>query len=218
VRKQFDLDLEGLSAALYKMAAGAEDAIRLSVRALTQKDGALAQRVIDGDGAIDEQEKSIEQRALKIIIKYQPVARDLRSVTCALKMITDIERIADQAADISSIALKFLDRAYIKRLEHIPAMAAHVTDMVHEGVRSFINRDGTLAKSVIAADDAADGMFVGIKDELISYLREQPDAAEQIVYFMMIAKYLERIGDHAVNIAEWVIFDLTGTHKEVKIL
>ncbi|MDR2202072.1 MAG: phosphate signaling complex protein PhoU [Clostridiales bacterium] len=218
MRKNFDDDLQGLSGELVKMAAGAEEAIRLSVRALTQKDAELARAVIEGDGAIDDLEKSIESRALKIIIKYQPVARDLRSVTCALKMITDIERIADQASDISSITLKFIGAEYIKDIEHIPAMAAHVCEMVHNSVRSFINRDETLARRIKSDDDVADAHFIAIKDELIAHLKKRPDAAEQILYFMMIAKYLERIGDHAVNISEWVVFDLTGVHKNSRIL
>lgn len=218
MRKQFDSELQLLAEQLIKMAAAAEDAIRSSVKALAEKNAALAEQVIAGDSEVDALEKAIEQQALKIIIKYQPVAQDLRSVTCALKMITDIERIADQASDISSISLKLVNKKYIKEITHIPLMAAHVSGMVKSSVRSFINRDEELARAVIKSDDIADDQFEEIKQELIDYLKKQPESADQILNFMMIAKYLERIGDHAVNISEWVIFDLTGIHKESKIL
>lgn len=218
MRKQFDNDLKKLSDELLKMVTGAENAIRLAVRALENKDAALAKQVITGDSEIDELEKSIEQQALKIIIRYQPVAADLRSITCALKMITDIERIADQASDISSITLKMIDEEYIKKIDHIPKMTSHVLEMMKDSVRSYINQDEILARNVIASDDKADGLFSEIRDELVECIKSQPEAAEQIVYFMMVAKYLERIGDHAVNIAEWVIFGMTGIHKNSRIL
>lgn len=200
------------------MAAKAADAINLSIEALTGKNEDLAKTVIAGDTAVDELEKTIEHKALQIIIKYQPVAMDLRFVTSALKMITDIERIADQAADISFITLKLVSEEYLKELKHIPAMAEHISVMVQNSVKSFVNQDIDLARDIIKSDDVADAYFIEIKEELVEHLKSRPEYAEQVIYFMMIAKYLERIGDHAVNIAEWVIFNLTGVHKNSKIL
>ena len=218
MRKQFDKALGEMSDSLVKMAALSEEAIEKAMQALVNQDEELAKKVISGDSEVDIYEKEIEQKALSIIIRFQPVAADLRSVTTALKMVADVERIADQAADICSIALKMIGQNYCKKIEHIPAMAKRATKMVNESVRSFINQDILLAKEVMKSDDAVDNMFAEIRDELIAYLKKQPEYAEQIIYFMMIAKYIERIGDHAVNIAEWTVFDVTGIHKNSRII
>jgi phosphate transport system protein len=218
MRKQFDRALNELTNLLVEMAKLSEDAMEKSIHALVNQDEEAAKAVITGDSRIDSLEKEIEQKALSIIIKFQPVAADLRSVTTALKMVADIERIADQATDISSITLKMIGQEYCKKIEHIPLMAKNAVKMVNESVKSFINQDIILAKEVIKSDDIVDDMFSEIRDELILHMKKEPDCAEQVIYFMMIAKYIERIGDHAVNIAEWTIFDLTGIHKNSRIL
>lgn len=213
--KRYGEDLNRLFEELIKMAALATDAVRKSARALTEGDAAAAEEVVRGDDAVDGYEKEIEQNALRIIVKYQPVANDLREVTCALKMITDIERIADQAADIASLSAKIGEAV---RYEKVTAMAAHVASMAESAVNAFVNGDVAAAQATIKSDDVSDALFAEIKDEMCDRLKARPERAEKIIYVMMIAKYLERIGDHAVNIAEWAIFSVSGMYKDSRLM
>lgn len=213
--KRYGEDLNRLFEELIKMAALATDAVRKSARALTEGDAAAAGEVVRGDDAVDGYEKEIEQNALRIIVKYQPVANDLREVTCALKMITDIERIADQAADIASLSAKIGEAV---RYEKVTAMAAHVASMAESAVNAFVNGDVAAAQATIKSDDVSDALFAEIKDEMCDRLKARPESAEKIIYVMMIAKYLERIGDHAVNIAEWAIFSVSGMYKDSRLM
>ena len=142
-----------------------------------------------------------------------PVASDFRDVSAALKMITDLERIADQAADISEISLQFGNQKFIKEPEHIEMMAKLVIGMVRDGVNSYINRDVEVARGLEKRDDRVDELFETVKRELVNLIKQNPDNADQAILFMMIAKYLERIGDHAVNIGEWVEYAATGYHR-----
>lgn len=213
--KRYGEDLNRLFEELIKMAALATDAVRKSARALTEGDAAAAEEVVRGDDAVDGYEKEIEQNALRIIVKYQPVANDLREVTCALKMITDIERIADQAADIASLSAKIGEAV---RYEKVTAMAAHVASMAESAVNAFVNGDIAAAQATIKSDDVSDALFAEIKDEMCDRLKARPESAEKIIYVMMIAKYLERIGDHAVNIAEWAIFSVSGMYKDSRLM
>ena len=213
--KRYGEDLNRLFEELIKMAALATDAVRKSARALTEGDAAAAEEVVRGDDAVDGYEKEIEQNALRIIVKYQPVANDLREVTCALKMITDIERIADQAADIASLSAKIGEAV---RYEKVTAMAAHVASMAESAGNAFVNGDGAAAQATIKSDDVSDALFAEIKDEMCDRLKARPESAEKIIYVMMIAKYLERIGDHAVNIAEWAIFSVSGMYKDSRLM
>lgn len=213
--KRYGEDLNRLFEELIKMAALATDAVRKSARALTEGDAAAAEEVVRGDDAVDGYEKEIEQNALRIIVKYQPVANDLREVTCALKMITDIERIADQAADIASLSAKIGEAV---RYEKVTAMAAHVASMAESAVNAFVNGDVAAAQATIKSDDVSDALFAEIKDEMCDRLKARPGSAEKIIYVMMIAKYLERIGDHAVNIAEWAIFSVSGMYKDSRLM
>lgn len=213
--KRYGEDLNRLFEELIKMAALATDAVRKSARALTEGDAAAAEEVVRGDDAVDGYEKEIEQNALRIIVKYQPVANDLREVTCALKMITDIERIADQAADIASLSAKIGEAV---RYEKVTAMAAHVASMAESAVNAFVNGDIAAAQVTIKSDDVSDALFAEIKDEMCDRLKARPESAEKIIYVMMIAKYLERIGDHAVNIAEWAIFSVSGMYKDSRLM
>jgi phosphate transport system protein len=210
--------LKELGDNLIRMADDAEGAIKKALKALIDKDRALAEAVIRGDSVINDYEKQIERQALKLIYREQPVAEDLRRVSAALKMITDIERIGDQASDICGVALKIMREPYCKDLVHIPAMAEKAIEMVSGGVRAYANGDLALANAVIKKDDEVDELFETVKNELIEIIRASPEFAEQIIYLMMIAKYIERIGDHAVNIAEWVIFNLTGAHKNLQVI
>ena len=197
------------------MASYAVGAVRKAHAALERGDAAAAKNIVEGDENVNRFEKEIEQRALRIIIKYQPVANDLRDVTGALKMITDIERIGDQAADIASVFLKIGEAV---KDDDLSAMFAHVADMATAAVNAFVNGDRKLAEKTIALDDRSDEMFASIKDKMCERLKSRPEEAEKIIYIMMIAKYLERIGDHAVNICEWAVFVKTGVYKGSEIM
>jgi len=169
--------------------------------------------VIQFEQKTDEKDREIESLCLKLLLQQQPVARDLRLISAALKMITDMERIGDQAADIAEIVVMLDGAPYIKRLEHIPEMARETIWMVKSAIDAFVSRDLALAGRVIAHDDVVDALFLHIKDELIGLIEQRVGAGGQALDLLMIAKYLERIGDHATNIAEWVEFSITGAHK-----
>ena len=208
-------ELQSVFDELIRMASYAVGAVRKAQAALERGDAAAAKNIVEGDENVNRFEKEIEQRALRIIIKYQPVANDLRDVTGALKMITDIERIGDQAADIASVFLKIGEAV---RDDDLSAMFAHVADMATAAVNAFVNGDRKLAEKTIALDDRSDEMFASIKDKMCERLKSRPEEAEKIIYIMMIAKYLERIGDHAVNICEWAVFVKTGVYKGSEIM
>lgn len=212
MRNRFDDQLELLNQELIGMGVLIEKAIDIAVSALTQQDAALANKAIVFDAEIDQKEKEIEGMCLRLLLQQQPVAKDLRLISSALKMITDMERIGDQAADISELTLMMIDKPYIKRLEHISQMAVETTRMVNESIDAFVKRDYDLAKSVVDYDDVVDNLFNLVKSDLIDLIREDVDNGEQAVNLLMVAKYFERIGDHATNIAEWVMFALKGVH------
>lgn len=213
--KRYGEELQSVFDELIRMASYAVGAVRKAQAALERGDAAAAKNIVEGDENVNRFEKEIEQRALRIIIKYQPVANDLREVTCALKMITDIERIADQAADIASLSAKIGEAV---RYEKVTAMAAHVASMAESAVNAFVNGDIAAAQATIKSDDVSDALFAEIKDEMCDRLKARPESAEKIIYVMMIAKYLERIGDHAVNIAEWAIFSVSGMYKDSRLM
>lgn len=211
MRNRFDKELEQLNNQLIEMGALVETAISNATRALLEKDAALARMALN-DTEVDEKEKEIERRCLKLLLQQQPIATDLRMISTALKMITDMERIGDQAEDISEITLRLMDDDYINDLEHIPQMAKATMRMVTGAIDAFVARDLVQAKAVIACDDVVDDLFVQVKDDLIRLIREDSKNGEQAIDLIMIAKYFERIGDHATNIAEWVVFSITGEH------
>lgn len=213
--KRYGEELQSVFDELIRMASYAVGAVRKAQAALERGDAAAAKNIVEGDENVNRFEKEIEQRALRIIIKYQPVANDLRDVTGALKMITDIERIGDQAADIASVFLKIGEAV---KDDDLSAMFAHVADMATAAVNAFVNGDRKLAEKTIALDDSSDEMFASIKDKMCERLKSRPEEAEKIIYIMMIAKYLERIGDHAVNICEWAVFVKTGVYKGSEIM
>ncbi|SDZ07143.1 phosphate uptake regulator, PhoU [Proteiniborus ethanoligenes] len=213
MRNRFDKELELLNTELIEMGLLIENAIEKAVEALIKKDENLAKEAIIFDEIIDEKEKDIERQCLKLLLQQQPVATDLRLISTALKMITDMERIGDHAADISEITLRFIDKEYIKKLEHVHQMAKATIKMVKDSIDAFVARDLVLAYAVEDYDDVVDDLFNTVKNELIDLIREDVNNGEQAIDFLMIAKYFERIGDHAVNIAEWVAFSITGKHK-----
>lgn len=212
MRSKFDQDLERLNSELTEMGNLVESSIEAAVTALKAQDVELAQRVIAGDKEVNDMERAIEDLCLKLILRQQPVARDLRLISSALKMITDMERIGDQSADISEITIRLADQKYLKELVHIPQMADATIKMVRDSIDAFVKRDVELAKTVIYYDDIVDDLFNIIKDELIEYIKQGIGSSEQAIDLMMIAKYFERIGDHAQNIAEWVYFAIAGEH------
>ncbi|MCL2709054.1 MAG: phosphate signaling complex protein PhoU [Defluviitaleaceae bacterium] len=218
MRTRFDEQLAALNEALIEMAEAVERAIADAGRALIDKDMELARRIISQDDEIDAREKEIENLCLKLILRQQPVAGDLRLVSSILKMLTDLERIGDHASDISEINLLLEGKPYIKKLEHIPQMAEITMGMVKDSIRAFVDKDIELAKEVIGRDDEVDELFATVKNDLIKLINENPDNGDQAIDLIMIAKYFERIGDHATNIAEWFIFSMTGVHKDYKVM
>lgn len=220
-RRAFDEELEQLHIELIRMGAMAEEAIEKSITALLRHDRGLAGDIIAGDHQVDNMEKSIEARCLQLLLRQQPVARDLRSVSSALKIITDMERIGDQAADIAEISLHINGDNQLKMAGHLPQMAKTAMEMVHASIDAFVREDQETAQSTIRRDDEVDALFCQVRGDLIAYLQGKANGTEEVdqaIDILMIAKYLERIGDHAVNICEWVEFYLTGEHKHTKIL
>ena len=213
MRNRFDAQLELLNQELVTMGSLIENAIESAVKALIEKDVDQAKKSIAFDSEVDQKEKDIENLCLKLLLQQQPVARDLRQISAALKMITDMERIGDQAADISEITILLHDQPYIKKLEHIQSMARETIKMVKESIDAYVRRDIDLAHEVIAHDDVVDDLFDNIKADLIDMIIADSSNASQAMDLMMVAKYFERIGDHATNIAEWVVFSITGYHE-----
>jgi len=212
MRSKFDEQLALLNREMISMGALCEGAIAISAKALMTGDISLAGKVLELEDEINQKERSIESLCLKLLLQQQPVARDLRQISSALKMITDMERIGDQAADIAEIVTLANIRASDDTL-HIGDMARATIKMVTESVDAFVKQDPALAASVIAYDDVVDDYFNKVKEMLIHLIGNNPGQGEYAIDLLMIAKYLERIGDHAVNIAEWVVFSVTGTHK-----
>lgn len=212
VRERFDKQLDKLNTLLIEMGNAIESAIRLAVEALITQNAELAQSIIEGDREIDEMEREIEAICLKLLLQQQPVASDLRNISSALKIITDMERIGDQAADISEITVFLSDQKYSKDLVHIPQMANATIKMVKDSIDAYVKKDLDLVMEVIEYDDVVDNLFNVVKDEVIDLVRQEAAIGEQAIDFLMIAKYFERIGDHAENISEWVYFSITGQH------
>lgn len=217
-RQSFDKEMEHLHTELIKMSALVENAIEMSIKALKNQDYFLAERIIDHDRDIDEMEKLIERKCLELILRQQPVARDLRMVSTALKMVTDLERVGDHASDISEVVIRMKKDNDFRIIEHLPEMAKEAGQMVHNAVSAFVNEDVEQAKRVIANDDVVDELFNKVKDEVAQWLRKSSDNSDQMIDLLLIAKYFERIGDHAENICEWVEFRETGEYKELRML
>ncbi|MGN1102660.1 MAG: phosphate signaling complex protein PhoU [Huintestinicola sp.] len=212
MRSRFDEQLALLNTGLIEMGALCEEAIALASKALSVGDISLAERVAPLSADIDRKEREIESCCLKLLLQQQPVARDLRQISAALKMITDMERIGDQAEDIAEI-ITFLDGRIAEEATNIREMASETITMVTDSVDAYVKQDVEIAKAVIAHDDKVDEYFDSIKTCLIKMIADNPESGEYALDLLMITKYFERIGDHATNIAEWVIFSVTGEHK-----
>ena len=210
MRNTFNEQLERLHVEMIRMGAACEDAISAAAEALLKGDAVLANTAVEAERELDRQEREVENLCLKLLLQQQPVARDLREISAALKMISDLERIGDQAADIAELT------RYVELPEqgapHIADMARAVIRMVTDSVDSFVKKDLNLARAVCAADDKVDDLFDQVKRELIDLISADAANGEQGLELLMVAKYLERIGDHATNVAEWVEYSITGIH------
>ncbi len=213
-RKQFEEELTDLKTELVKMCRLTENMLETAIKALTEQDPELGKSVAAMDKQVDEYEMDIEKKCMRILIRQQPVAKDFREVSCALKMITDIERFGDQASDIGDIVYSLGGAEYIKKLTHITEMGKLAIEMVSESVNSFILDDEKLADKVVTKDDRMDELFLTVKGELVALIAKDGKNSDQAIDLMMIAKYLERIGDHAVNVAEWTKYNETGVHTK----
>ena len=212
MRTKFDTQLDRLNEELTKMGALCEQAIGAAIGALVAGDAEKAKEAIQIDTDIDRMEREIEDMCLRLLLRQQPVARDLRQISAALKMITDMERIGDQTTDISEIVLLLVGTGYTEQLDHLGEMAKATAKMVTGSVDAFVRQDLELAHKVVEYDDVVDKLFLKSREDLIERIQRDSGCGEQAIDFLMIAKYFERIGDHATNIAEWVAFSITGHH------
>lgn len=216
MRNKFDMQLDRLNEQLIHMGELCEVAINRATEALQQGSIALAKEVIQADEEIDQMEKDIERLCLKLLLQQQPVAKDLRQISAALKMITDMERIGDQAADIAEIIISE-KKSEATEISEISQMSEAVAKMVRDSVTAYVEKNLELARNVMEADDHVDELFEVKKQHLIEFISTNQNHGREAIDQMMVSKYLERIGDHATNIAEWVEFSITGIHKESKV-
>jgi len=214
--RQHYLDkLADLQRELLRMGCNMEEAVKKSITALVNHDVDMAQEVIDGDDALDDLLMSIESQCVKLIATEQPVAKDLRLIFTALKISTDLERMADYAVDIAKIAIRLSDEIYIKPLIDIPRMADLAIDMVQDSLEAYVKQDASAAEEISHRDDMIDGLYKQIFRELLTYMIEDPKNINQATYFIFVSRALERIGDHATNLCEWIIYLVTGERKDL---
>lgn len=210
MRYEIDRELDSLNEDLIKMGTAVKNTIKDAVKSLEMQDEKFARKIMDNDEKIDIMERDLERKCLTLMIKQHPVASDLRLITAVLKMTTDLERIGDQSADIAEISLQFDEKTFLENTTHIPKMAAITVDMVDKSLKAFTNGDLVLADEVIKKDDEVDDLFSIIRNELIELIHKDKTLGDKVLDMLMVAKYLERIGDHAENIAYWVIYSITG--------
>ncbi len=217
MRNRFDQQLEKLNAELIEMGALCEESMNYAMRALFDKETNLIARAEESEKTIDRMEREIEDLCMRLLLQQQPVARDLRMISSALKMISDMERIGDQAEDIAEI-VKYMAGREIPNPQHLKNMATYATAMLSDSINAFVERDAEKARKVITDDDIVDDLFAKVKEDLIESIGACGKTGRQegqfLLDILMIAKYIERVGDHATNIAEWVIYGLTGSHPE----
>lgn len=208
MRKRFDEQLNELNQEMQTMGTMVEESIQKAIEALLKQDTELAQSVMEGDALVDQKQKEIESLCFTLLMQQQPVASDLRVISAALKMVTDMERIGDHAADISEMTLHLAHEPYIKNLDHIRQMASETMWMLIQSIEAYVEKDAKKAAGVITHDDIVDRLFAETKMELIELIHKDKNNGEQATDLLMVAKYFERIGDHATNLAEWVIFSI----------
>lgn len=212
MRNKFDEQLAILNREMIDMGAMCEEAIAIAAKAMLDGDATLIAKVLAVYGEIGRKEQDIESMCLKLLLQQQPVARDLRQISAALKMITDMERIGDQASNIAEI-IGYLGGRSGAEVAHVSDMARATIKMVTDSVDAYVHKDTEMALAVIDYDDVVDDLFDMVRVSLIDMIASKPTDGEYAIDLLMIAKYFERIGDHAVNIAEWVVFSVTGVHK-----
>lgn len=218
MRSKFDEQLKNLNEEMIQMGILIEENIQKAIEALVKSDVELAKVIMEKDAIIDRKQREIESICFQLLIQQQPVAKDLRAITAAMKMVTDMERIGDHAADISEITIMLSDSTRNENYDTIIKMASEASVMLIQSIDAFTEKNENKAKAVIDHDDVVDELFDRVKAELIELIKNDPKRGEQEVDMLMIAKYLERIGDHATNIAEWVIYSLDNKVKENQIL
>ena len=216
MRNKFDEQLEALHIELIKMGFLCETAIANASKSLQNANEDILNNIAEIENDIDQKERDIEGLCMKLLLQQQPVATDLRIVSAAMKMVSDMERIGDQASDIAEIT-KYINSNLVFEGIHLSDMASATVKMVTESITSFVKSDLERAQNVIKSDDTIDNMFNDIKTKLVKYIHNNPESSEQCLDLLMIAKYFERIGDHAANIAEWVEFSITGKYKGGKL-
>lgn len=215
LRKSFHEELERLQQDLLRMGTIVEEAINHAVKSLKDKDLDLAKRVIDEDRIVDDMQIDIEQRCLGLLALQQPMARDLRTIGTALKIVTDLERMADHAVDIAKVTIRLQGQPYIKPLIDVPRMAEIAQKMVRLALDSYVHRDADLAYNMTKYDDEVDSLYGQVFRELLTYMMEDPSTIRQATHFLFVASHLERVADHATNLGEWIIYMVTGERKEL---
>ena len=214
MRSRFDEQLRELNKEMIDMGRMIVQSIAMAIEALTDKDDILEKRIMEGDDQVDHAQKKIENICFNLLIQQQPVARDLRTVTAAMKMVTDMERIGDHAADISEMTILMGKESPIDKFQHINKMATETVIMLNHSIEAYVERNKEKAKEVIEHDDVVDQLFDEVKKDIINLIQKGSGDAEDALDLLMVAKYFERIGDHATNIAEWVIYSLKKTEDE----
>ena len=214
MRSKFDEQLLELNKEMIEMGNKIIESIKNAIDALVTRDEIEARTIMEGDVEVDRLQKKIENKCFNLLIQQQPVARDLRTVTAAMKMVTDMERIGDHAADISEITILMGQGSQIERFEHISKMATETMIMLNHSIEAYVEKDIEKAKEVISHDDIVDAFFDEAKKDVIQLILNSPNEGEEATDLLMVAKYFERIGDHATNIAEWVIYSLKRTEYE----
>ena len=218
MRITFEQELENLNESLTEMGTKVEKIIERTFEAFGKNDRDALQKIIGGDGDVDRMEKDIEAKCLSLMLRQQPVAKDLRHISMALKVVTDLERIGDHAVDIAELAMRLDQKDAQSMIEYLPEMVENVKTMLRESINAFVKKDRELARSMEERDDVIDGLFNRVKQEAVKLLKEDGGESDKVVDLLMLAKYLERIGDHAVNVCEWTEFFDTGLVKNVRIL
>ena len=218
MRITFEQELENLNESLTEMGTKVEKIIERTFEAFGKNDRDALQKIIGGDGDVDRMEKDIEAKCLSLMLRQQPVAKDLRHISMALKVVTDLERIGDHAVDIAELAMRLDQKDAQSMIEYLPEMVENVKTMLRESINAFVKKDRELARSMEERDDVIDGLFNRVKQEAVKLLKEDGAESDKVVDLLMLAKYLERIGDHAVNVCEGTEFFDTGLVKNVRIL
>lgn len=215
VRRRYLKQIEDLQHEILRMGCRVEEAVKKAIKALEKQDAQLAQEVIEEDRIFDDMELDIEKKCVRLIVMEQPVARDLRVILTALKVVTDLERIADYAEGIAKLAIRLQDEVYIEPLIDIPKMAELAVSMVNDSLSAYVDLDVKKAEEICLRDDEVDAMYGQLYDEISSYMKDNPKNVKQSTHLLFASKYLERIADHATNICEWIIYVATGELKEL---